>query len=422
MPQRREFLKSACGAVIAALWSAESDRPALAAEEKRSGGFLPVWETGVLEIHHIDTGRGNSTLVLGPDGTSLLIDAGEAHSAERTMSPARPNASRRAGEWIARYVQRQLNRIGSDALDLMLLTHLHGDHVGEVTASSPQSKRGNYRLTGTADVAETVPIKEVIDRGWPDYSYPTQPKDATALNYIALVQEMARRGTKVSQARVGSTSQLALRQKASKYPSFHARVLSANGKVWPGEGENATARFPPVEGLSAAAMPTENMCCVALRLQYSGFRYYTGGDLTSDTDYGRFPWHDIETPVAEAAGPVSVAVANHHGYFDACGPSAVRALRPRVWILPTWHVSHPAMSVLANLFSEELYSGERSVFATGMTPEALLTNERFSRLLKSNEGHVVVRVPREGREFTVFVVDSKDERGSVTATFGPFAI
>ncbi len=422
MPQRREFLKTAGGAVISALLSAESDRPALAAEETRSGGFLPVWNPGVLEIHHIDTGRGNATLVLGPDGTTLLIDAGEAHSAERTMSPARPDPSRRAGEWIARYVQRQLNRIGSDALDTMLLTHLHGDHVGEVAASSPQSKRGNYRLTGAADVAEAVEIREVIDRGWPDYSYPTQPKDATSLNYIALVQELARRGAKVSQAQAGSASQLSLRRRPDGYSSFRARILSANGMVWAGEGENATARFRSVEGLPAAALPTENMCCVSLRFQYGGFRYYTGGDLTCDTDYGRFPWHDIETPVAEAAGPVSVAVANHHGYFDACGPAAVRALRPRVWILPTWHVSHPAMSVLANLFSEELYPGERSVFATGMTPEALLTNERFSPLLKSSKGHIVVRVPHEGHEFTVFVMDSKDERGSVTATFGPFAI
>jgi hypothetical protein len=163
------------------------------------------------------------------------------------------------------------------------------------------------------------------------------------------------------------------------------------------------------------------MCCVSLRLQYGGFRYYTGGDLTCDTDYGRLPWHDIEAPVAEAAGAVSVAVANHHGYFDACGPSAVRILRPRVWILPTWHVSHPAMSVLANLFSEDLYPGERAVFATGMTPEALLTTDRFSRLLKSSEGHVVVRVPRRGGEFSVFVVDAKDERGRVASAFGPFA-
>ena len=423
MPQRREFLKTAAGTVISALLASHSDRLALADESaKIEGGPLAAWEPGILEIHHIDTGRGNATLVLGPDGTSLLIDAGEAHSAERTMAPARPDASRRAGEWIGRYVQRRLDRVGSDALDMMLLTHLHGDHVGEVTTASPPSKRGNYRLTGAADVAEAIAIREVIDRGWPDYNYPVHAQDATALNYIALAHELARRGTKVSQACAGSASQISLRRKPDVYSGFQARIVAANGMVWTGIGDSAAARFPAVADFSGLAMPSENMCCVALRLEYGGFRYYTGGDLTRDTDYGRFPWHDIESPVAEAVGQVSVAVANHHGYFDGCGPAAVRALQPRVWILPTWHASHPAMSVLANLYSEELYAGERLVFATGMTPEALLTTERFSRLLKSSEGHVVVRVADGGHQFTVFVVDAKDETGTVVSAFGPFPV
>ena len=409
--------------MISALVASHSERLALAAESaKTNSGPLPAWKPGILEIHHIDTGRGNSTLVLGPDGTSLLIDAGEAHSTERTMAPARPDSSRRAGEWIARYVQRQLSRIGSDGLDTMLLTHLHGDHVGEVTTASPPSKRGNYRLTGAADVAEAIAIREVIDRGWPDYDFPAPTKDPTALNYIALAHELARRGTKVSQARAGSARQVSLRRKPDAYSGFQVRIVATNGMVWTGNGERAAARFPAVDGLSAKEMPTENMCCVALRLEYGGFRYYTGGDLTCDTDYGQSPWHDIESPVAQAVGPVSVAVANHHGYFDACGPAAVRALQPRVWVLPTWHASHPAMSVLANLYSEELYPGERLVFAGGMTPEALVTTERFSRLLKSSEGHIVVRVDGGGREFTVLVVDAKDETGTVMSAFGPFVV
>jgi hypothetical protein len=56
----------------------------------------------------------------------------------------------------------------------------------------------------------------------------------------------------------------------------------------------------------------------------------------------------------------------------------------------------------------------------GMTPEALLTTERFSAGLSSSEGHVVIRVPPTGHEFTVHVVDSRDELGSVVKSFGPF--
>ena len=421
MPGRRNFLKSTA-ALVASTWfqatGSVAENSGSATDQPQT---LPAWQPGVLEIHHIDTGRGNSTLILGPDGTSLLIDAGEAHSEERTMAPPRPDASRRAGEWIARYVQRQLHRTGKSGLDLMLLTHLHGDHVGEVTAASPQSSIGNYRLTGAADVAEAISVREVIDRGWPDYAYPAPPRDPTSLNYIALAKSMANRGTQVQRAKAGSLHQLALRHDSTSYPAFNTRVLSVNGEVSTGSGEDAASLFPDVvASLSLAAIPTENMCSISVRLQYGLFRYFSGGDLTCDTDYGLHPWHDIETPVAQAAGPVSVALCNHHGYFDACGPAFVRALQPRVWILPAWHVSHPAMNVLANLFSKDLYNGERSVFATGMTPEALLTTERFSRNLSSREGHVVVRVPAEGREFTVHVIDARDEAGNIAKSFGPF--
>jgi hypothetical protein len=417
---RRGFLKSSA-ALLAATWLRDDVADAITPElAGRSGEILPAWEPGVLEIHHIDTGRGNSTLVLGPDGTSLLIDAGEAHSPERMMSPARPDNGRRAGEWIARCVRRQLDRIKQADLDLFLLTHLHGDHVGEVTDSSPQSKIGSYRLTGAADVADAIRVHTMIDRGWPDYAYPAPLKDATSINYIALAKSLAKRGTTVVRAQAGSNDQLALQHDAARYPAFSARVLSVNGDVWTGSEDKAKGTFPPLAGLSPISLPTENMCCISLRLNYGKFSYYAGGDLTCDTLYGRFPWHDIETPVADAAGPVSVAAANHHGYFDACGPSSIRALRPRVWILQTWHASHPAINVLANLFSTELYPGDRSVFAVGITVEALLTTDRFSSHLASSEGHVIVRVPPPGDAFIVYVVNARDESGRIAASFGPF--
>jgi hypothetical protein len=421
MPGRRSFLKSTASLLAGALLPGDTIAPQDVITGNSEDQKLPDWEPGLLDIQHIDTGRGNATLIVGPDGTSLLIDAGEAHSEERTMAPARPDGSRRAGEWIARYVRRQLSHPKQSGLDLMLLTHLHGDHVGEVTASSPQSAIGSYRLTGAADVADAIPVRELIDRGWPDYTYPVPSLDPTSLNYIALAKSMADRGTRVRRAKAGSLDQLALRHDAASFPSFNARVLSVNGEVWTGSGENSRATFPRVAGLSSAAMPTENMCCVSLRLQYGAFRYFSGGDLTCDTNYGLYPWHDIESPVADAAGPVSVAVANHHGYFDACGPSVVRALRPRVWVLPTWHVSHPAINVMANLFSAELYEGERSVFALSMTSAALETTERFSNRLSSSDGHVVIRVPPSGREFSVHVIDARDELGTIAKSFGPFS-
>jgi len=50
---------------------------AIAAGAQQAGQSLPPWTPGTLDIHQINTGRGNSALLIFPDGTSLLLDAGD---------------------------------------------------------------------------------------------------------------------------------------------------------------------------------------------------------------------------------------------------------------------------------------------------------------------------------------------------------
>src|SRR5947209_3327276 len=114
----------------------------------------PPWARGLLEIHHIATGRGNSTLIIGPDGTTILIDAGAAHSPARFMAPALPNAWRTPGDWIGRYARRVVSAAGGTGLDYFIATHYHDDH-----------------LSGLADVLRAVPVRRFVDRGF-DYAPP----------------------------------------------------------------------------------------------------------------------------------------------------------------------------------------------------------------------------------------------------------
>jgi hypothetical protein len=162
------------------------------------------------------------------------------------------------------------------------------------------------------------------------------------------------------------------------------------------------------------------MCSIAIRLSYGKFHYFTGGDLPSDTEDGEEPWRDIETPVARASGPVDVAVANHHAYFDAVGPDFVRLLRPRVFVIPTWYVAHPSILPLQRMLSQRLYKGERDIFATNVMAANKLVNNQFISKLKSLEGHVVVRVAPGGGEFRVIVCDNADDSDRVKAVFGPY--
>ena len=59
------------------------------------GERLPGWTAGTLDIHHVNTGRGNATFFLLPDGTTLLIDAGDGGNPPPRGTHPRPDASRR---------------------------------------------------------------------------------------------------------------------------------------------------------------------------------------------------------------------------------------------------------------------------------------------------------------------------------------
>jgi hypothetical protein len=88
---RRAFLRGS-----AALTLAGAARSLPAANES-VGSILSPWTPGTLDIHHINTGRGNSALMVCPDGTSVLMDAGASNSAVKYLNPARPDDRRRAG-------------------------------------------------------------------------------------------------------------------------------------------------------------------------------------------------------------------------------------------------------------------------------------------------------------------------------------
>ena len=385
-----------------------------------TAGPMEPWQRGFLDIHHISTGRGNSMLAICPDGTSIMVDAGATKGPTDALGPARPNDSRRPGEWIGRYALHHLRTTPKQELDYFVLTHLHGDHMGEVTADSPVSSAGDYRLTGVADVAELIPIRRIIDRGYPSYDYPAPTTYDATLNYIRFVRSVAKHGTKVERLKVGSASQIMLQHEPTEYASVAIRNLAANGDVWTGQGEGVKQMFPPLSTLKPQQYPPENPCSIALRFGYGDFRYYIGGDLTCDTLFGTEPWLDVESAVAKVAGPVNVSAIDHHGYYDATGPEFVRDMRSRIYIIQTWHASHPALQVLDRLYSPILYSGDRDVLATGLVHAASLADARLSDRMLSQQGHIVVRVSPGGKQYEVIVLDDTVEEGTVKARFGPY--
>jgi beta-lactamase superfamily II metal-dependent hydrolase len=414
MLPRRDFLLSS---LAFAAFESLPIKPLRAAEPLFK--TLPAWKPGILEIHQIATNRGNSSLLILPDGTSMMVDAGAIYGTSPYLSDPLPSNQRRPGEWIGRYAKRRLDASGLKTIDAFLLTHLHGDHVGYLSPDPTLSSDGTYSLTGVSDVAAIVPIQRFVDRAWPDYTYPGPAAADFQKNYRAFLHSQINAGRKVERFRPGSKDQFALQHKSVDYPSFEIRNLIANGEVWTGKGEQTRKLFPELSTLKPADYPAENPCSCAIRLRYGKFGYYTGGDLTNDTNYGRDPWRDSESPAAEACGPVSVAVTNHHGYFNANGDRYVRALQPQVFVIPTWDSAHPTVNVLNTLFSKAIYSGNRDVFATLVKQENRIANKKTDDL-KSRAGHIVTRVEPGGEVFAVHILSNADESDTVTASFGPY--
>ena len=419
---RREFLRNSGSIVLAGAIPALSNA---SAQQDAAGSTLTPWREGWLDLHHINTGRGNSTLAVMPDGTSLLIDAGSVGTLGSAVCDAKPDDSRRPGEWIARYIERQLQATGRVRLDYALMTHLHGDHVGDMSAACPASADGTYRLTGIGDVAERMGIDnlgKLIDRGFPNYDRPLPPNYPAAQNYVSFVRSAVKRGLRAERVQVGSSHQITMLRGRERYPQFAVTMIAGDGAVALNRGEESRLVIPlnqKEDGSNSVA--SENELSIAVRLKYGKFAYFAGGDMDCDTHYGRDPWRDVESAAARACGRVSVAACDHHGYFDANGPEYVRALQARVWLLQSWHASHPALSTLANLYSTELYQGPRDVFSLSLHPAAALACDRFADRLKSRQGHVVVRVEPGGDAYRVYVVDDSDESGRVKAVFGPYA-
>ncbi|SFJ43333.1 competence protein ComEA helix-hairpin-helix repeat region [Halobacillus dabanensis] len=98
-----------------------------------------------LEVHFIDVGQGDSTLIESPSGKTILIDGGR----------------KSAGEEIVDYLASS----GIDSIDIMVATHPDADHIG-----------------GLIDVLEQVEVKKVVDSGKPHTT-------DTYMEYLTLIDQ-----------------------------------------------------------------------------------------------------------------------------------------------------------------------------------------------------------------------------------------
>jgi beta-lactamase superfamily II metal-dependent hydrolase len=397
---------------------------------------LPKWQEGMLDIHFIDTGRGNAAFYIFPDGTTMLVDAGDMSDEHpRTLSerqaPRMPNASKTAPQWIVMYI-KQFGPKGQDTiLDYALMTHWHDDHFGELANTSKLSDNKAYKLVGITEVGDAIPIKLLMDRGYdiplengkPDSLTDSKWQEkfvkedgddchlvSTINEYVKFIDyQSANNGMKHEVFDVGSDSQVVLNYKRDKYPDFKVGNLTGNGNVWTGENKDI---------VNIVKRWDENNLSCSFKINYGDFKFFTGGDINGVDSLSMPNMNRVEAQIAPLIGPVDIATLNHHGNRDSNNPNYVRTVRSRVWIGQTWSSDHPGDDTLRRLTSTLLYPNDRDLFSTAMLEaNKLVIGDLIDTAYKAQKGHIVVRVFPGGKNYKVYVLDSSKETNPRIAQF-----
>jgi len=395
---------------------------------------LPLWIPGQLDIHHLRVGPSESTFVIFPDGTTLLIDSGEVDIPKQLkeweegnhdlqIKYVFPNDSKTASGWVIDYMKQfwphSVDTFFTNGLDYVLLTHFHTDHMGDPTPKSLPSMSGNFMLNGIPEIGEHVRIHTLLDRGFPNYDQPTGLiRDWKSLeNYKKFTKEYSAKGMEIERFLVGSTTQIRMRQNSDNVKD-HFLVRNIKGNLEVVLPSNKTV---PIQGkiLSSEVSWDENELSNAIVIEYGNFRYYEGGDQESHFD-NEGKLFDTITPTARAAGMVDVATLNHHGHGVNAAFSKI--MDPKVAILQGWCSDQPPVESMKYLSEPRKNNDPRHLFATDMFKEHLPDLGDLAQLFVSTAGHVVVRVhppKKQQQTYNVFVLD---ENRNIESTHGPYYV
>lgn len=382
------------------------------------GKVLPDWEEGHLDIHAINTGRGESQLLIFPDGTTMLIDAaGSLISPTDDIPPPaqKPNSNVSPGLVVTNYT-RHFIKPASNKLNYIMLSHFDPDHMGSYSASLPLDPTGTFRMGGITEVGAKIAFDKIIDRGYPNYDFPTDLKPNSRIaNYIKFIDWAKTTGAVAEQFDVGKNNQIVLQENPSKYPDFEIRNICSNGVVWTGTGTGVINTLPPGPEV-ALASGSENIFSIGFVLSYGKFDFFTAGDLQYN---GRstYPWKDIEAPVANVVQQVEVMKANHHATSNCNGTAILSSLKPQTVIIHPWRDVHPNTETISRMFTA---NSKVQIFSTNMTEANKPRLGANLNRMKAVQGHIVVRVSPGGDEYYVYVLDDSNQDYKVTGVFGPY--
>ncbi len=248
-----------------------------------------------LEIYFIDVEGGQATLFVAPSGESMLVDTGWSGNNSRD----------------ANRIAAAAKHAGVKAIDYLLITHFHEDHVG-----------------GVPQLARKLPIHNFIDHG------ESVEHDQRAKELYAAYIEYRAKGNHIL-AKPGVTIPV---------KGLSVEVLTADGdeieNPLPGAGQpNPLCAADSLKAPDA----TENARSVGSLITFGKFRALDMGDLTWNKE------HELVCP-NNKIGTVDLYIVSHHGSDLSGSPAFVQGIHPRVAIMDngarkggsasTWQIIH----------------------------------------------------------------------------------
>ncbi|MEO8034701.1 MAG: Ig-like domain-containing protein [Acidobacteriota bacterium] len=311
-----------------------------------------------LELHYVDVGWGGSVLVKGPDGTTVLLEAGNTGLGTQ-------------------YVVPYLKSIGiqpANGLDYMIGGHQHCDHIGG--------------------------LDEVINAG-----------------YNVRVKQYSNGSSYASTCVDGWNAAAATTTAGAPVPMPVGTVIPLGN----GATMTCVARNGAIIGGGSVAVSDENDRSIALLIHYGGFDYLWASDLGggSDSCTGRSTAQlNVETSVINAISPggafplitsggIDVLHVNHHGSESSTNPDYFNKANPAVAIIGVGSGESSGWDLPRIDVVEHVLLGQSSSCVTAPPTFVLQTEEGApAGTLMSHSGYCVGNIKITTDGLNIFTVSA----------------